>query len=617
MAKKFMRKNKYIFYTLILSGFVLLNSACAQNPPFSGKAYVVEKRLVEQSTVLFNNASYLIPLQNLDRLKIASIHFSNRYAPEFDSLLNKYSKVQVFNGNVYSGLSAGQAGVKSLDDLSSDMKWYNTLIIQLNDADLNNPLITGFINSNQKIKTVIIALFGSSNALIKLNNVSAPIVWCERVSPVSAFFSAQAIFGGIAITKKLDRNLSALYKKGTGFSTSNIRLQYTVPEDAGINSDNLIGIDNIATEAILEQATPGCVVLVVKDGKVIFNKAYGYHTYNKTLADKTTDIFDLASMTKISATTMETMQLYDQGKLNLNAAVGDYLALAHKTNKNDIHVREILEHQAGLVPDIPTFQVITPADHSADSSAAYPAKVNDNYYLRKDYFKDVMWAEMLNSPVKTRGQYVYSDVGMCFMQQIIETLTSTPENIYVQQHFYNPLGMQTAGFLPLYRFTTDRIIPTEDDQVYRHALLDGYVHDPTAALMGGVAGHAGLFADANDLAILYQMMLNRGAYGGIQYIRPQTVDLFTAKQSDVSRRGLGFDRWDPIAEHHYPSQLASPQTYGHTGFTGTSVWVDPKYNLVYIFLSNRVNPMVSSKLSSLNTRPRIQDVVYEAIQKGL
>ncbi|HEY8779984.1 MAG TPA: serine hydrolase [Mucilaginibacter sp.] len=612
-----MRKNKYIFYTLILSGFVLLNSACAQNPPFSGKAYVVEKRLVEQSTVLFNNASYLIPLQNLDRLKIASIHFSNRYAPEFDSLLNKYSKVQVFNGNVYSGLSAGQAGVKSLDDLSSDMKWYNTLIIQLNDADLNNPLITGFINSNQKIKTVIIALFGSSNALIKLNNVSAPIVWCERVSPVSAFFSAQAIFGGIAITKKLDRNLSALYKKGTGFSTSNIRLQYTVPEDAGINSDNLIGIDNIATEAILEQATPGCVVLVVKDGKVIFNKAYGYHTYNKTLADKTTDIFDLASMTKISATTMETMQLYDQGKLNLNAAVGDYLALAHKTNKNDIHVREILEHQAGLVPDIPTFQVITPADHSADSSAAYPAKVNDNYYLRKDYFKDVMWAEMLNSPVKTRGQYVYSDVGMCFMQQIIETLTSTPENIYVQQHFYNPLGMQTAGFLPLYRFTTDRIIPTEDDQVYRHALLDGYVHDPTAALMGGVAGHAGLFADANDLAILYQMMLNRGAYGGIQYIRPQTVDLFTAKQSDVSRRGLGFDRWDPIAEHHYPSQLASPQTYGHTGFTGTSVWVDPKYNLVYIFLSNRVNPMVSSKLSSLNTRPRIQDVVYEAIQKGL
>jgi CubicO group peptidase (beta-lactamase class C family) len=605
-----MRKNNRILYTLILSGFILFNSACAQNPPFTGKAYVDEERLVEQSTVLLNNASYLIPLQNLDQLKIASIHFSKQYTSEFDSLLNKYSKVQTFNGNVY-------LGGKKPDDLSSDLKWYNTLIIQLNETDVDNPLIIGFINSSQKIKNVIVALFGSSNALIKLNNVSAPIIWCERISPVSAFCSAQAIFGGIAITKKLDRNLSPVYKKKMGFATEKIRLQYTVPEDAGINSDNLLGIDNIAAEAILGQATPGCVILVAKDGKVIFNKAYGYHTYNKTLPDKITDIFDLASMTKISATTMETMQLYDQGKLNLDATVGDYLAVARKTDKNDIHIREILEHQAGLIPDIPTFTVIKPADYSADSSAAYPTKVNDNYYLKKDYFKDVMWPEMLDSPLKTRGQYVYSDVGMCFMQQIIETITSVPENVYVQQQFYNPLGMQTAGFLPLYRFTPDRIIPTEDDQVYRHALLDGYVHDPTAALMGGVAGHAGLFADANDLAILYQMMLNRGAYGGVQYIKAQTVDLFTAKQSDVSRRGLGFDRWDPIADRQYPSQLASPQTYGHTGFTGTCVWVDPKYNLVYIFLSNRVNPSVSSKLSSLNIRPRIQDVVYEAIQKGL
>jgi CubicO group peptidase (beta-lactamase class C family) len=206
---------------------------------------------------------------------------------------------------------------------------------------------------------------------------------------------------------------------------------------------------------------------------------------------------------------------------------------------------------------------------------------------------------------------------MCFMQQIIETLTSERENVYVQQQFYNPLGMQTAGFLPLYRFAPSQIVPTEDDQVYRHALLDGYVHDPTAALMGGVAGHAGLFASANDVAILYQMMLNRGTYGGVEYIKPATVDLFTAKQSAVSRRGLGFDRWDPDLDHHYPSKLASTETYGHTGFTGTCVWVDPKVNLVYVFLSNRVNPSVGSKLSSLNIRPRIQDVVYEAIQKGM
>lgn len=605
-----MIENKWRFYTLILFGFILFNSACAQNPPFTGQAYVVEEKLDEQSTVLLNNGAYLIPLQNLDKQRIASIHFTNTYAANFDSLLNKYAKVVTFNGNEYTG-------IKSTDDLSSDLKLYNTLIVQLNETDLSNPLIISFINSNQKIKNVIVALFGSSNALVKLNNVSAPIIWASRTTPVSAFFCAQAIFGGVSITQKLNKTLSPVYKANMGFTTSKTRLQYTVPEDAGINADNLINIDNIAAEAILNQATPGCVVLVAKDGKVIFNKAYGYHTYDKTLPDKLTDIFDVASMTKISATTMESMQLYDQGKLNLDSTVGYYLPLARKTNKNDLRVREVLEHQAGLIPDIPTLTAIVPTDYSSDSSAAFPTKVNEGYYLRKNYFKDVMWPEMLNSPVKTRGQYVYSDLSMCFMQQIIETLTTIPENVYVQQQFYNPLGMQNAGFLPLFRFPPTQIIPTENDQVYRHALLVGYVHDPTAALMGGVAGHAGLFANANDIAILYQMMLNRGSYGGVLYIKPETVDLFTAKQSDVSRRGLGFDRWDPIADHHYPSELASPRAYGHTGFTGTCVWVDPQYNLVYVFLSNRVNPDIGSKLGSLNIRPRIQDVVYQAIQKGM
>jgi len=605
-----MRKSSWRAYTLILSVFILFNSTCAQNPPFTGKAYVDEEKLVEKSTVLLNNALYLIPLQDLDQKKIASVHFSNPYAAGFDSLLNKYDKVASFNGNDYSG-------TKSLDDLSADLKFYNTLILQLNEADLNNPLIADFISSNQKVRTVVVALFGSSNALVKLNTLNVPVIWCTRISPVSAYCVAQSIFGGIAITQKLDRNLSATYRKGMGFTTGKIRLQYTVPEDAGVNSGDLTGIDDIAAEAMQSQATPGCVVLVAKDGKVIFNKAYGYHTYDKTLPDKLPDIFDLASMTKISATTMETMQLVDQNKLSLDSTVGNYLPQARKTNKNDIRVREILEHQAGLIPDIPAVESVKPADYSADSSAAFPTKVNEGYYLRKDYFKDVMWPEMLNSPLKTRGQYVYSDLSMCFMQQIIETITSTPENVYVQQQLYTPLGMQTAGFLPLYRFKPDQIIPTENDPVYRRALLDGYVHDPTAALMGGVAGHAGLFASANDVAILYQMMLNRGTYGGVQYIKAATVDLFTARQSPASRRGLGFDRWDPILTNHYPSQLASDQTYGHTGFTGTCVWVDPKYNLVYIFLSNRVNPTVSSKLSSLNIRPRIQDVIYQAIQKGL
>lgn len=605
-----MRRNSRGLYFILLSGIVLFNSACAQQPPFTGKAYVQEERLVEQATVLLNNENKIIPLQNLGTLKVASIQFSNIYATAFDSLLNKYTKVTSFNGNDY-------LAPKNPDMLAMDTKFYNTLIIQLTDADLNNPQVIDFINTNQKIKSVIISYWGTGATLVKLNDLTIPIIWSGRVSPVSAYYNAQAIFGGVAITQKLTRNYTAKYRSGAGFTTTKIRLAYTVPEDAGINSGNLTAIDDIAREAISNKATPGCVVLVVKDGKVIFNKAYGYHTYDNLQPDKINDIFDIASMTKISAATMETMQLYDQGKLHLDSTAGTYLSSTRNTNKSGLTVRELLEHQAGLIPDIPTFGKIKPADHTADSSAAFPTKVNEGYFLRKGYFGDVMWPDVLKSPVKTRGQYVYSDVGLVMMQQIIETLTATPLNISAQQNFYGPLGMQTAGFLPLYRFPVSRIIPTENDQTDRHALLDGYVHDPTAALMGGVAGHAGLFATANDLAILYQMTLSRGLYGGVQYIKPETIDLFTAKQSAVSRRGLGFDRWDPIPEHNYPSKLASNSTYGHTGFTGTCVWVDPKYNLVYIFLSNRVNPTVGSKLGSLNIRPRIQDAIYEAIQKGM
>jgi CubicO group peptidase (beta-lactamase class C family) len=605
-----MRKNRRGCLTFILLAFTLFNSACAQNPPYTGKAYVDEQKLVQASTVLLNNEKYLVPIRNLTDLKIASIHFSNYYAAGFDSLLNKYTKVQAFNGGDY-------VGVKNLNNLSDDIKLYNTIIVQLTETDLTNPQIINFLTTTQNLKNIIVAYFGRGTNLAGLNEVTAPIISSERVTPVSAYFAAQAIFGGVAITQKLTSTYTQRYRFGMGFVTDKIRLQYTVPEDAGISSDNLQAIDQVAREAIASHATPGCVVLVAKDGKVIFNKAYGFHTYEPNIQDKITDIFDIASMTKTTATTVEAMRLYEQGKLNLNGTLSDYLAMARTSNKKDITVREVLAHQAGLIADIPTFERIKPADHSTDSSAAYPTKVNERYYLRKDYFKDVMWPAMLNSAVKTRGQYVYSDVGLCFMQQIAETITAEPINTYVQQQFYNPLGMQTAGYLPLYRFPSNQIIPSENDEVYRKSTLYGYVNDPTAALMGGVAGHAGVFASANDVAILYQMLLNKGSYGGEQYFKPETVDLFTAKQSAISRRGLGFDRWDPLTDRHYPSELASPDTYGHTGYTGTCVWVDPKSNLVYVFLSNRTYPKVSSKLSSLNIRPRIQDIVYKAIAKGL
>jgi CubicO group peptidase (beta-lactamase class C family) len=601
-----MRGNKLNCSLIVLLAFTLFNSACAQN---SGSAFLRDEKQAEKSTVLLNNDNALVPLKNIGNLKIVSIHLSNPYARAFDSLLNKYTAVSSVDISDHAG--------RTVANLSADIRNYNTLIIQITEAELGNATLMHLITDNQKKKNLVVAYFGKSSGLAKLDDVTAPILYSEKSTEVSAMFSAQAIFGGVSLTQKLADNISQHYREGVGSLTEKIRLEYSVPEAVGINSSNLQDIDKIAREAMSAHATPGCVVLVAKDGKVIFNKAYGYHTYDADAPDKITDIFDIASMTKISATTMATMQLYDEGKLNLDSTISYYWPVTKNTNKAGLKMREILAHQAGLIPDIPTFERIKPADHSADSSSAFPTKVNNGYFLRKNYYEDIMLPAMLNSPLKTRGQYVYSDLSMIFMQQAIESITKTPLETYVQQQFYSRLAMQTAGFLPLYRFSPDRIVPSEDEQEFRKSELVGYVNDPTAALMGGVAGHAGVFANANDIAILYQMVLNKGTYGGDVFFKPETVDLFTAKQSAISRRGLGFDRWDPIPEHHYPSELASPDAFGHTGYTGTCVWVDPKYNLVYIFLSNRCYPKVSSKLGSLNIRPRIQDVVYKAIAKGL
>jgi CubicO group peptidase (beta-lactamase class C family) len=612
MVKKFMRKNRHRIALLLLTIFIGTLNACAQPPQvknLTNQQFLVETKDAAKATVLLNNQYNLVPLKNLEQIKVASIHFNYSYSAAFDSILTKYTAIKLVNGNTYGNKIAA---------LGEDLKLYNTLIFQLTEADVNNSQLMAFIISTQKIKNVVIAFYGPGRALTTLNDVMAPIIWCERPSAVTAQYVPQIIFGGVAATQKLQNSFSSKYTSGEGFETAKIRLGYSLPEDVGINSLNLLGIDQIAQEAIRNHATPGCVVLVAKDGKVIFNKAYGNHTYDTSqLPDKVTDIFDMASVTKVSATTPAVMQLVEQGKLNLDSTMGSYLPEARHTNKNDIHLRELMLHQAGLVPYIPFYETLKPTDHSSDSSAAYPTKVADGYYVRKDFYKEVMLPRMLNTALRTRGQYVYSDLSMYFTKEIVETVTAQPLNEYAQQHFYNPLGMQTAGYLPRNRFTRDQIIPTEEDTYFRHTLLVGYVHDQGAALVGGVSGHAGYFCSANDEAILFQMLLNKGTYGGVQYIKPETVDQFTSRQSNVSRRGLGFDGWGPIADSHYPSYNANQGTYGHTGYTGTCVWVDPKDNLIYIFLSNRVYPKVTDKLSSLNIRPRIMDTIYEAIAKGL
>ena len=607
--KKLIRCYFPIAMFLIFHAFYL--SACAQQSAHQGnQKRLSEDNIVSQSAVLLNNADGVIPIKNLENHKIASINMGSVYASNFDSLLNKYTSVSSYSSAKYNSDSL------NLDDLSDDLKFFNTVIIQLSEKSIEDPQTIGFLLDNQRNKQIVVVLTGESRNLKLLEAITAPILWIEKSSAASSEFAAQAIFGGVAFSSRLTHNISLKYQKGLGYTTQVIRLRYSLPEMVGLDAADLFAIDTIAEEAIREKATPGAVVMVVKDGTVIFNKSYGTHTYDGNRATLITDIFDLASITKVSATTMAVMRLIEQDKLKLDTNVGAYIPKARKTNKNNISVREVMLHQAGFIPFIPFYRNIQPADHSRDSSAAYPVKVADNYFMRKGYFESVMWPQMLNSPLQSRGKYVYSDLSMYFMKEIVERLSGRHLENYVQEEFYNPLGMKTAGFNPRNRFLKDQIIPTENDLIFRKTLLQGYVHDQGAAMVGGVSGHAGLFSSANDLAIEFQMILNGGSYGGAQYFQPETIKNFTSKQSLVSRRGLGFDRYDPDSKYGYPSKLASAETYGHTGYTGTCVWVDPKSKLIYIFLSNRVHPSVSEKLGQLNIRSRIQDVVYEAVQKG-
>jgi CubicO group peptidase (beta-lactamase class C family) len=603
-----MKRNK--LYILAAASFlnVLCLMACAQEHTTNEKKLSIANA-ISNTTVLLNNQDAIVPLKSLDKKNIASVSLSFAYSTVFDSLANKYDKITSFSADSYKDSV-------NLNDLEDDLKYFNTILITIDDQNVNKAKYINFINSISKNKQVIISFFGNGPGLKSFDLLKSPIVWTAQNNADAAAIVPQYIFGGIAASNKLTTAFSARYTMGSGFTTTAIRLKYTVPEDAGLNSNNLKEIDAIAAEAISQKATPGLVVLVAKDGKVIFNKAYGTHTYDTNVPDKVTDIFDLASVTKVTATTPAVMRLFEEGKLKLDTNIGAYIPKARTTPMNNIQVREVMLHQAGFIPYIPFHDYVKTGDYSRDSSAAYPTKVADNYYIKKGFFKDFMWPKMLNSPIKTRGKYVYSDISMYVMKDIVEHISEEPLNQYAYENFYKPLGMQTAGFLPRNRFKPEQIIPTEDDKYFRKTLLVGYVHDQGAALAGGVSGHAGLFASANDLAIIYQMLLNRGTYGGVEYFKNATVDMFTSKQSNVSRRGLGFDRWDPDSTKHYPSELASPQTYGHTGYTGTCVWVDPSRGLVYVFLSNRVNPTVTDKLSNLKIRGRIEDVVNKAIDES-
>jgi beta-glucosidase-like glycosyl hydrolase/CubicO group peptidase (beta-lactamase class C family) len=386
----------------------------------------------------------------------------------------------------------------------------------------------------------------------------------------------------------------------------------------------LMTVDSIVTDAIAQKAFPGCVVLAVHEGEIIYHKAFGNYKYEPSAPLSYESIFDLASVTKISATTVSVMKLFDEGKIGLKKTLGDYLPWVRGSNKANLKIEDVLLHQAGLVPFIAFYTEVidkttglpNPAVFSDKPKPGFTVRVAENIYMRNDY-QDTMLQRILQSKLTQQGKYVYSDNDFIFLGKIVEQITGMTLDEYAAKTFYKPMGMATTGFKPRNRFPVDRMVPTESEKHFRMQTTQGDVHDEGASMFGGVAGHAGLFSDAYDLAMLYQMLLNGGEFNGERYIKKETIDFFTAYHSRNSRRGYGFDKPEKdnaIRKDPYPSFLASPETFGHTGFTGTCVWVDPKNSLVYVFLSNRVYPTRDNgKLSQMGIRGKIQDAIYRAL----
>lgn len=574
-------------------------------------------------TLLSNSNNTLWPLNN--KMKIAYVGIGINQANDFASLLkNNYNADTFF----FSYKDSTDEVNRIIDALQ---KGYDAVVVGVHNYSRrpagNYGISASAVNLlgrlQQSSNTVILA-FGNPYAIKNFCDASN-LLACYEDDAITQQAAFDVFTGKLVPKGKLPVTVCSNLKFGTGITT-NYYFPEVKPEVVGMDSKKLVVIDSIANSAIINRATPGCVVLVAKDGKVVFNKAYGYSTYDSIQAVTTSTLYDLASVTKISATTVSVMKLYEEGKLDINKTLGDYLPWVRGSNKEQLVLKNILLHQAGLVAFIPFYKetieqsgVPKPGIYDSVSTNNYSIPVAHDMFMRNDW-EDSIYQRILKSPVSKEEKYIYSDNDFIFLGKIVEQLAGMSLADYARQTFYIPLHMSTTYFNPLQHTVTVAIAPTEREKYFRRQLLRGYVHDPGAAMFGGIAGHAGLFSDAYDLAQLYQMLLNGGEMNGVRFLKKETIDFFTAYHSNISRRGLGFDKPEKdnaTRKEPYPSRYASAETFGHTGFTGTCVWADPSNHLLYIFLSNRVYPTGGDnlRLSELSIRSNIQDAVYSSFIK--
>jgi beta-glucosidase-like glycosyl hydrolase/CubicO group peptidase (beta-lactamase class C family) len=564
-------------------------------------AWLAAKLNAEGITLLKNEDGY-VPVKQLDKKKIAVLSLGDTENNAFQSTLNKYDSIARFS-------LARNASAAQQQKVYKQLEAYDAIIVGVHTVRI--PESNALLQLTAK-KEVALAFFTHPyfcRTYRKTIEKSKAVVMAYEGSPLALEYAAQVIFGGIPAKGKLPVSIPDLYYAGAGIFTEKTRLGFHEPEEAGIDALRLSAIDTIASEGLEKKAYPGCRVLVAKDGMIVYDKSFGYYDYEKKQKVTETSVYDLASVTKTTATLPVVMKMYDDKSFTLKSKISEYVPQLAGSDKKDLIIEDLLYHQTGVIPTL-SLRAKSVSDTMKNGFTVEAAR----HFFISDNFKDTLMQAVKDSRLGVKGKYLYSCINFVMLQKMVEQQANHPLDSLLQTHFTDKLGARTMTYNPLKRMDTLRIVPTENDTTFRRQLLRGYVHDEVAALNGGVSGNAGLFAGAGDLAKMLQLFLNHGTYGGERYLSEATVKLFTQSKSSRSRRGLGFDK--PLANSKASpcGELAPLSVYGHTGYTGTCFWIDPDNGLIYIFLSNRVYPSrTNNKLSSLNIRTRIQDAIYKAI----
>ena len=577
----------------------------------------LQYQLYENAITVLKNTDAILPIKNLDKQKIAYVKIGDDNNDKYVSTLQKYADVTVVDD-------------KNIDSLQVKLSSYTTVIIGYHKSDIafkNDDLRVDEllkIVALAKNNNVILNVFAKPYSLLAFDNFDSieGLVVSYQNSPISQIVSAELIFGAIEAKGKLPVSINSFFKVNDGLSTEKLnRLGFTTAENVGMNSQILSKIDGIANKAIADKMTPGIQVLVAKAGKVIYQKSFGYHTYDKKIKVQNSDIYDVASLTKILGTLPNVMIAYDQHKINLGTTLGSMSPIFKDSNKQNISFKDLLSHYAGLPAGLPFYkaalnQFKKPSEDYFRKipEVNFTKQLGDSLFIRND-FSDTIMKMIVKSKISIKKEYKYSDLTFMILKDYLEKTTGKTLDVLIQENFYRSLGMNNSSFNPLSKFDKNRIPPTETDAYFRHQLLQGYVNDLTAALEGGVSGHAGVFSNAMDVAKIMELYLQKGSYGNQQYFSEKTFDDFNTCYfcAEGNRRGVGFDK-PQLGTSGPTCGCASMTSFGHTGYTGTMAWADPETQIVYVFLSNRTFPVATeNRLSKANIRENIQQVIYDAI----